>query len=174
MTKATTKKQVDEDYADELSKTSSSDDQYLSFSLGTEIYAVDILSVQEIRTWELPTYLPRSPVYMKGVLNLRGTIVPVIDLRSKFNICEPVYSDTTVVIILRIQEENRLRIMGIVVDAMSDVLFISKDNIKNTPEFGGQVDAEYIDGLTTDDDTVVSLLNTAAILNIDDIDHSGN
>jgi len=83
--------ETEEDYADELSRATSSAEQYLSFSLGKEIYAVDILSVQEIRTWESPTYLPRSPDYMKGVLNLRGTIVPVIDLRSKFSICKPIY-----------------------------------------------------------------------------------
>ena len=161
-----------DDYADELSKASSADEQYLSFSLGSEIYAVDILRVQEIRTWEVPTYLPRSPKFMKGVLNLRGTIVPVIDLRLKFNICKPKYNETTVVIILRIEEQTRIRIMGIVVDAMSDVLFINKDKVRNSPEFGGQVDAQYIDGLTTVNDVVVSLLNTEAILNIDDIDHT--
>ena len=110
---------------------------------------------------------------MKGVLNLRGTIVPVIDLRLKFEICKPQYNETTVVIILRLQEETRLRIMGIVVDAMSDVLFIEKDNVKVSPEFGGQVDSQYIDGLTTVNSVVVSLLNTTAILNIDDIDHGG-
>ncbi len=161
-----------DDYAEELSRSTSLDEQYLSFSLGDEIYAVDILSVQEIRTWEVPTMLPRSPDYVKGVLNLRGTIVPVLDLRAKFKICKPVYDETTVVIILRLEEKGRIRVMGIVVDAMSDVLFINKDNIRNTPEFGGQVDAEYIDGLTTISDVVVSLLNTAALLNIDDIDHT--
>jgi len=163
-----------DDYADELSRSSNLDEQYLSFSLGNEIYSVDILSVQEIRTWEVPTMLPRSPDYMKGVLNLRGTIVPVIDLRLKFQICKPVYNETTVVIILRIEEQDRVRVMGIVVDAMSDVLFISKDDVRNSPEFGGQVDAEYIDGLTTIDGDVVSLLNTKALLSIDDIDHTTN
>ena len=163
-----------DDYADELSRASNLDEQYLSFSLGSEIYAVDILSVQEIRTWEVPTLLPRSPDFMKGVLNLRGTIVPVIDLRSKFKICKPIYNETTVVIIIRLQEENRIRVMGIVVDSMSDVLFINKDDVRSSPEFGGQVDAEYIDGLTTVSDVVVSLLNTAALLDIDDIDHTVN
>jgi len=161
-----------EDYADELSRATSSEDQFLSFSLGDELYAVDILSVQEIRTWEVPTLLPRAPDFMKGVLNLRGTIVPVIDLRLKFKICKPKYNETTVVIILRLQQETRLRIMGIVVDAMSDVLFIDKESVRSSPEFGGQVDSNYIDGLTTVNSVVVSLLNTAAILNIDDIDHS--
>jgi len=164
--------QIADDYAEELSRSSNLDEQYLSFSLGDEIYAVDILSVQEIRTWEVPTLLPRSPDFMKGVLNLRGTIVPVIDLRAKFKICKPVYNETTVVIILRLEENSRIRVMGIVVDSMSDVLFINKENVRNTPEFGGQVDAQYIDGLTTISDVVVSLLNTAALLNIDDIDHA--
>ena len=116
--------------------------------------------------------MPRSPDFMKGVLNLRGTIVPVIDLRLKFSICEAVYNETTVVIILRIQEETRLRVMGIVVDAMSDVLFINEEKIRATPEFGGQVGAAYIDGLATVNNDVVSLLNTAALLNIDEINHT--
>jgi len=150
--------QIADDYAEELSRSSNLDEQYLSFSLGDEIYAVDILSVQEIRTWEVPTLLPRSP--------------DVIDLRAKFKICKPVYNETTVVIILRLEENSRIRVMGIVVDSMSDVLFINKENVRNTPEFGGQVDAQYIDGLTTISDVVVSLLNTAALLNIDDIDHA--
>ncbi len=165
--------QID-DYADELAKSSNLEEQYLSFSLGNEIYAVDILSVQEIRTWETPTMLPRSPDYMKGVLNLRGTIVPVVDLRLKFQICKPAYNETTVVIILRFEELGKIRVMGIVVDSMSDVLFISKENVRSSPEFGGQVDAQYIDGLTTIDGIVVSLLDTEALLNIDDIDHSIN
>ncbi|PCJ49997.1 MAG: chemotaxis protein CheW [Gammaproteobacteria bacterium] len=164
--------QLKNEYSDDLSNSSSLEEQYLSFSLGEEIYAVDILSVQEIRTWEKPTFLPRSPDFMKGVLNLRGTIVPVIDLRLKFRICKPVYCDTTVVIILRYETNDQMKIMGIVVDAMSDVLFIEKENIRNAPEFGGRVDAVYIDGLTTVNDAVVSLLNTGAILNIDDINHS--
>lgn len=145
--------------------------QYLSFTLGDETFAVEILSVQEIRTWEVPTLLPRSPEYMKGVINLRGTIVPVIDLRIKFNICKPIYDDTTVVIVLRINEDDKVRIMGIVVDAMSDVLFIDKDKIRNSPEFGGKVDAEYIEGLTTIEGNIVSLLTTKALLNINEISH---
>ncbi len=147
-------------------------EQYLSFTLGEETFAVEILSVQEIRTWETPTLLPRSPDYMKGVINLRGTIVPVIDLRLKFNICKPVYDETTVVIVLRILEEAKIRVMGIVVDSMSDVLFIDKDKIRNSPEFGGKVDAEYIEGLTTIDGNVVSLLKTEAMLDIDEIRHN--
>jgi purine-binding chemotaxis protein CheW len=163
---------VDDGLLEEFANDASLGEQYLSFTLGDETYAVEILAVQEIRTWEVPTLLPRSPDYMKGVINLRGTIVPVIDLRLKFSICKPVYDDTTVVIVLRIQEESKVRIMGIVVDSMSDVLFITPDAIKNSPEFGGKVDAEYINGLTTVDGCIVSLLNTAALLDISDIDHS--
>ena len=156
---------------DDITEISDTGDQFLSFTLGDETFAVDILSVQEIRTWELPTLLPRSPSYMKGVINLRGTIVPVIDLRLRFNICKPIYDETTVVIVLRIIEEGKVRIMGIVVDAMSDVLFINKDKISDSPEFGGKVDAEYIKGLTTVDGNVVSLLSTEAMLKIEDISH---
>ncbi len=159
------------DSDDEQQEKTSLGQQYLSFTLGDETFAVEILSVQEIRTWEVPTLLPRSPEYMKGVINLRGTIVPVIDLRIKFNICKPIYDDTTVVIVLRINEDDKVRIMGIVVDAMSDVLFIDKDKIRNSPEFGGKVDAEYIEGLTTIEGNIVSLLTTKALLNINEISH---
>ena len=172
MTELANQEYAEDELNEALETASADEDQYLSFTLGTEVYAVDILSVQEIRTWEEPTLLPRSPDFMKGVLNLRGSIVPVIDLRSKFKICKPVYTDTTVVIILRLEDMGRVRVMGIVVDAMSDVLFINRKEVKNSPEFGGQVDANYIDGLITLKGTVVSLLNTAAILNLDDIDHS--
>jgi len=160
------------DLAEELQDVTSLGEQYLSFTLGDETFAVQILSVQEIRTWEVPTLLPRSPEYMKGVINLRGTIVPVIDLRLKFNICKPIYDETTVVIVLRIVEEGKVRVMGIVVDSMSDVLFIDKDKIRNSPEFGGKVDAEYIEGLTTVDGNIVSLLTTEALLNIEEISHA--
>ena len=166
--------EVSEQVADadnEQQEKASLGQQYLSFTLGDETFAVEILSVQEIRTWEVPTLLPRSPEYMKGVINLRGTIVPVIDLRIKFNICKPIYDDTTVVIVLRINEDDKVRIMGIVVDAMSDVLFIDKDKIRNSPEFGGKVDAEYIEGLTTIEGNIVSLLTTKALLNIKEISH---
>ena len=159
------------DSDDEQQEKTSLGQQYLSFTLGDETFAVEILSVQEIRTWEVPTLLPRSPEHMKGVINLRGTIVPVIDLRIKFDICKPVYDDTTVVIVLRINEDDKVRIMGIVVDAMSDVLFIDKDKIRNSPEFGGKVDAEYIEGLTTIEGNIVSLLTTKALLNIKEISH---
>jgi len=167
--------EVSEQVADsdnEQQEKASLGQQYLSFTLGDETFAVEILSVQEIRTWEVPTLLPRSPEHMKGVINLRGTIVPVIDLRIKFDICKPVYDDTTVVIVLRINEEDKVRIMGIVVDAMSDVLFIDKDKIRNSPEFGGNVDAEYIEGLTTIEGNIVSLLTTKALLNIKEISHT--
>lgn len=167
--------EVSEQVADsdnEQQEKASLGQQYLSFTLGDETFAVEILSVQEIRTWEVPTLLPRSPEHMKGVINLRGTIVPVIDLRIKFDICKPVYDDTTVVIVLRINEDDKVRIMGIVVDAMSDVLFIDKDKIRNSPEFGGKVDAEYIEGLTTIEGNIVSLLTTKALLNIKEISHT--
>ena len=96
----------------------------------------------------------------------------MIDLRLKFGICEPEYNDTTVVIVLRIVEQKKVRIMGIVVDSMSDVLFIDKDKIRNSPEFGGKVDADYIEGLTTVDGNIVSLLTTDTLLSIEQISHA--
>ena len=163
----------DEDSGDELSAEERlQHEQYLSFTLGEETFAVKILNVQEIRTWEPPTPLPRAPDYMQGVINLRGTIMPIIDLRIKLAICEPDYNETTVVIVLRNKTEDKTRIMGVVVDAMTDVVRIPDSEIKPAPEFGGKIDAIYVDGLAVVDDGIVSILNTVAIIDTNEIDHS--
>ena len=145
--------------------------QYLTFSLGDETFAVKILNVQEIRTWEMPTPLPRAPEFMKGVINLRGTIMPIIDLRLKLAICEPNYDETTVVIILRTEREGRMRGMGVVVDSMTDVVHIPDSDIKPAPEYGGKIDASYVTGLAIVNEGIVSILSTEAVIDINEIDH---
>ena len=119
--------------------------QYLTFTLGQEEYAVDILKVQEIRGYDAVTAIANAPVFIKGVINLRGVIVPIVDLRLKFQLGEATYDAFTVVIILNVLD----RVIGIVVDGVTDVLACPADEIKPAPEFGAALDTRYIDGLAT-------------------------
>jgi purine-binding chemotaxis protein CheW len=122
-------------------------DQYLTFRVGDEDYGVPILNVQEIRGWESVARVPNTPSYVKGVLNLRGTAVPVIDLRQRMQQPRAEYDATTVVIILRNEMEGEERICGIVVDEVSDVMNTGNDDIRKTPDFGDRVDTAFIQGL---------------------------
>ncbi len=144
----------------------SSGEQYLTFLLGQEQYAVNILSVEEIRSWERPTKIPNSPNDVKGVINMRGIIVPIIDLRIKFSMGEANYLETTVVVVLKVELEDSARTIGFVVDAVSDVLNTEEDEIKKSPAFGGCVPHHYIDGLVNVGDNVVTLLNVQALQSI--------
>lgn len=144
----------------------SSGEQYLTFLLGQEQYAVNILSVEEIRSWEQPTKIPNSPNDVKGVINMRGIIVPIIDLRLKFSMGEANYLETTVVVVLKVEFEDSARTIGFVVDAVSDVLNTEEDEIKKSPAFGGCVPHHYIDGLVNVGDNVVTLLNVQALQSI--------
>jgi len=119
--------------------------EYLTFTLGPEEYAIDILKVQEIRGYESPTTIANAPEFLKGVINLRGTIVPIVDLRIKFNVGKADYTPFTVVIILNISN----RVVGIVVDSVSDVTMLRSDQIRPAPEFAATVDTKYIKGLGT-------------------------
>jgi purine-binding chemotaxis protein CheW len=119
--------------------------EYLSFKLGAEEYGIDILRVQEIRGYEPPTRIANAPHFIKGVVNLRGVIVPIVDMRLRFNLADVQYNSFTVVIILNIAG----RTVGMVVDSVSDVLELSPGQIKPAPEFNGAIDATYITGLGT-------------------------
>jgi purine-binding chemotaxis protein CheW len=139
--------------------------QYLTFMLAGEEYGVDILRVQEIKGWDTVATIPNTPAYIKGVLNLRGTIVPIIDLRERFGIERLEYGQTTVVIILKVQGEKRDRIMGMVVDAVSDVYSLTADQVKAPPEFGSAIDTRFVKGLATVDEKLVILLDMDLLLN---------
>jgi len=145
----------------------SSGKQYLAFILAQEQYAVDILCVEEIRSWENPTKIPNAPSYIKGVINMRGIIVPIVDLRLKFSIGEANYSETTVVIVLTVEGDSSTRTIGFVVDAVSDVLNTEEEDIKNAPAFGGCVPQHYVAGLVNVGDNVVTLLNVEALQTIE-------
>ncbi len=119
--------------------------EYLSFALGESQYCIDILKVQEIRTYEAPTRIANTPEFIKGVMNLRGNIVPIIDLRVKFGLPEQRYDTQTVVIVLNVAK----RTVGVVVDGVSDVVAVPAADIKPPPEFGGALDTRYLQGLAT-------------------------
>lgn len=144
-------------------------DQYLTFSLAAEEYGVDILRVQEIRGWEPVTRIPNAPEYVKGVLNLRGAIVPIFDLRQRFTMMPQEYGKDTVVIVLRVSGEGEVRNMGVVVDAVSDVLNARASEIRGTPDFGAGVATEYISGLASSGDKMVMLLDVDRLLSEDDV-----
>ncbi|MGE5094110.1 MAG: chemotaxis protein CheW [Betaproteobacteria bacterium] len=134
--------------------------EVLVFVLGREEYGVDILKVQEIRGYEKVTPIPAAPDYLKGVVNLRGIIVPVIDMRVKFGLSEPKYDAFTVVIILRLAH----RTIGIVVDGVSDVVAFTDKEVKPAPQLGTLVDSSFIAGLGTQNDRMVLLLDIEKLL----------
>ena len=142
--------------------------QYLTFILGPEHYGIDILAVEEIRGWDEPTRIPRSPAYVKGVTNLRGTIVPILDLREQFQVGEVAYSPTTVVIVLTLDNAEVQRTMGFVVDAVSDVLNAEDGEIKKASAFTGSVSENYINGLVNVGENVVTLLDVEQLLSLDE------
>ena len=147
--------------------------QFLSFILELDEYAVDILSVKEIRGWEPVTQMPNTPDYVKGFINLRGAMVPVIDMRERFNLELREYTKATVVIILNIEpDKSDSEMVGIVVDAVSEVYSIQTEDIQQAPKLAGHIDAEYISGIVevgekniilTD---VLSLLNTRELIEV--------
>jgi purine-binding chemotaxis protein CheW len=134
--------------------------EVLVFILGTEEYGVDILKVQEIRGYDKVTPIPSAPDYLKGVVNLRGSIVPIVDMRVKFRLPEVRYDQFTVVVILRISE----RTIGVVVDGVSDVVHLTASDVKPAPQLGSIVDSSYIAGLATQNDRMVLLLDIEKLL----------
>lgn len=162
---------VIETTADTKDMTVSADDsnQYLTFIMAEEEYGVDILCVQEIRGWESATPIPNAPPNVKGVINLRGTIVPLIDLRQCFGMNAIEYTPVTVVIVLKVETEKGSRIMGIIVDAVSDVYNLTDDDMKAAPDLGDAVSTDYIRGLVNVDEKMVILLEIDKLLAMDEM-----
>jgi purine-binding chemotaxis protein CheW len=129
--------------------------EFLAFTLGSEEYGIDILKVQEIRGYEAVTRIANAPDFIKGVINLRGIIIPVVDMRIKFNLGTPVYDQFTVVIILNIGG----RIMGMVVDSVSDVTTLLPEQVKPAPEMGAAFNSGYMIGLGTIDERMLILVD---------------
>ncbi len=138
---------------------------FLSFKLGSEEYGIDILKVQEIRGYEPPTRIANVPDFIKGVVNLRGIIVPVLDLRIRFKLESCDYNDFTVVIVLNVAQ----RVIGIVVDGVSDVTTLTCEQIKPAPDFSSELDTRHIVGLGTLDERLLILIDIESLMSSDDM-----
>lgn len=139
-------------------------DQFLSFLIADEEYGIEILKVQEIKSWGAYTPLPKSPEYVLGVINLRGAIVPIIDLRCRFGLPTTEYTATTAVIIVRTESHEQSRIIGLVVDSVSEVYHLSQDAIQDASETGTSEKESYVRGFGQIDDKLVILVNLDPII----------
>jgi purine-binding chemotaxis protein CheW len=139
--------------------------EVLSFRLGAEEYALSILKVQEIRGYDNVTRIASAPEYLKGVVNLRGIIVPIVDMRIKFNVGTPTYDAFTVVIVLNIGGHT----IGVVVDSVSDVVTLTPDQIKAAPDLGASVNGDYIQGLGTVGERMLILLDIDKLLSSEEM-----
>ncbi len=139
--------------------------EFLTFVLGDKIYALDVMTVKEIRGYQAVTKIANAPDFVKGVLNLRGDIVPIIDLRIKFSVGEATYNDFTIVIMLNIGE----RVVGIVVDEVSDVIKIAAQNVKPAPESGVVFDSRYLYGLITIEQQMIILINIESLISSEEL-----
>jgi purine-binding chemotaxis protein CheW len=140
-------------------------EQYLTFELAGELFAIPILSVQEIRGWESVSRVPRSPEHVLGVINLRGAVVPVVDLRSRLAIERRDTTPTTVVIVVRIACQGNTSVtIGCVVDAVSDVANIAADSVRVAPQVCGSVDTHFVSGISTLEGRLVMLLDLTRLI----------
>ncbi len=139
--------------------------EYLAFTLGQEEYGIDIQKVQELRGYETVTRIANAPEFIKGVVNLRGIIVPIIDMRIKFNLGTPSYGQFTVVIIVNIGD----RVMGMVVDSVSDVITLTPEQVKPAPEMGTPRDASYLIGLATVEARMLILVDVEKLMSVEEI-----
>jgi len=142
-----------------------STNEFLSFTLGGEEYGIEILKVQEIRGYETVTAIANAPAFIKGVVNLRGVIVPIVDLRIKFNLGEVTYNEFTVVIILNVAN----RVVGIVVDSVSDVITLPQESIRPAPEFSSTLNTGYIMGLGTIEQRMLILMDIEKLMSSADM-----
>ena len=143
-----------------------SNNEFLTFTLGKEEYGIDILRVQEIRGYDAVTAIANTPPFIKGVINLRGVIVPIVDMRIKFNLGNVEYNQFTVVIILNLAH----RVVGMVVDGVSDVITLTSEQIKAAPEFGSALDTQYIMGLGAVDQRMIILIDIERLMGSRDMD----
>lgn len=140
--------------------------ELLTFTLGNEEYGIDILKVQEIRGYDAVTTIANSPDFIKGVINLRGIIVPIVDMRIKFKLGNITYNELTVVIILNVAN----RVVGIVVDGVSDVIALTAEQLKPAPEFSSSLDMQYIMGLGTVDERMIIVMDIEKLMTSRDMD----
>lgn len=149
-----------------LSEDSNLGHEYLIFNLGKEEYGIDILKVQEIRRYEQVTRIPNAPEFITGVTNLRGVIVPIIDLRVKFHLGSAEIADDTVVIVLNLKS----RVVGIVVDGVSDVLSLNPEQIKPAPDFSATLSTKYLLGLGLLNERMLILIDIEKLISSEDME----
>ncbi len=154
------------DSVDLMEQKEDGSEQYLTFLLADEEYGVEILRVQEIKGWDRVTHIPNSPHYLCGVLNLRGAIVPLVDLRLRFGMPALAYTPTTVVIVLKVDGITPRKV-AIVVDAVSDVHNVLPEDVKPAPDFGLSFNTDFITGLVSIDDSMMMILNIDSLLSIE-------
>jgi purine-binding chemotaxis protein CheW len=136
--------------------------QFLTFSVDKEVYGVDLLRIREIKGWTETTRLPNSPSFMKGVINLRGSVIPIFDLKGRFEIGETVATEKHVVIILAVGD----RLMGILVDAVSDIIEVESDLIKQAPQMESKLDDKFVQGLISIEDKMVVVLDIDSLFDL--------
>ena len=147
----------------QLTDLSTDGRQFLTFTLQGEEFGIEILRVQEIKGLSRITPIPNMPGYIRGVMNLRGTVVPIVDLRAKFSMPEAEYNQFTVIIVVTIGE----KVTGLVVDAVSDVLNVNDDNVESAPELGGAADTSFMTGIAKSGDRLITLLNMDELVNVE-------
>ncbi|WP_108125754.1 chemotaxis protein CheW [Saccharospirillum mangrovi] len=139
--------------------------EFLTFALGEEIYGMDIMQVKEIRGYEAVTRIANAPPFIKGVINLRGEVVPIVDLRIKFLDATPVYNEFTIVIVVQVHD----RLVGMVVDGVSDVIGLTRDEIKPSPDFGVAFDSRFLSGLASQEEQMIILVNIEALISSNEL-----
>ena len=142
----------------------SAENQFLTFEVDNEEYGVDVLKVQEIIRYREPTAMPNAPEVIKGVINFRGEVIPVVDLRKKFNLADKEYDNFTVIIALEVKD----KIVGVIVDQVSDMVSFSDEDIQENLEFGSQVDTEFIKGMARLDERLIILLYLEKLLSFEE------
>jgi purine-binding chemotaxis protein CheW len=150
----------------EESYTAGGDKQYVTFFIMNEIYGVPVLKVQEIIGMTKITAMPDTPPFMKGVIDLRGVPVPVIDMRLKFDLEQAVYTNFTVIIIIEFRE----RLLGMIVDSVCDVLSVQIENIQETPSFAARINTSYLQGIGYKEEILIIILDSDGILTADEFD----
>ena len=157
---------ADENLLEQSAAVASGDEkEFLTFTLGEEEYGIDILNVQEIRGYDAVTRIANAPEYIKGVINMRGVIVPIIDMRIRFHLGNVEYNQFTVVIILNIGA----RVIGMVVDGVSDVTSLQNDQVRPSPDFGAVLDTAYINGLATVDERMIIVIDIEKLMTSEDM-----
>ena len=157
--------------ANQSGRQSATTEQFLTFFLEGDEYGVEILRVQEIRGWTAPMPVPNAPAYIKGVINIRGDIVPIADLRQRLGLSATTPSPTAAVVVLRVGPADRPRIMGVVVDAMSDVTNVPQSDIKPPPAFGDGDEGALAKAIATFNDKMITILDVDRLFGARGGDH---